>query len=283
MTQSNSRNRKAELLARLGAVLEKGQLKLEVTDYDLSFSNLPSEFDGLKMALITDLHGSEVPGLADEIRKQNPDLIILGGDFFDGIQHADVSLSLLASFPDSIPVYGISGNHEMYRKNWPELQQQTAQRVCWLENREVILNKGNSQIRLAGLSDPGNTYKKLNEEKFAEFEQRMENFPASDLFTIALIHRPQLAETVNRSDFDLILSGHTHGGQWRIFHHGLAGPGLTGRIDLFPKYDGGLYDLKNSGSKLIVSRGLGDQMWIPRINNRPELVMITLHSRQLSN
>ena len=90
-------------------------------------------------------------------------------------------------------------------------------------------------------------------------------------YTILLSHRPELIDTYKEYDFDLVLSGHAHGGQWRI-------PGLINGIyvpnqGLFPQYAGGRYDY-DTGT-LSVSRGLARESTpIPRVFNRPELVIV---------
>ena len=94
-------------------------------------------------------------------------------------------------------------------------------------------------------------------------------------FTILLSHRPELAERYQKYDFDLVLCGHAHGGQWRL-------PGVINGLDaphqgVFPQYAGGRFDFENQ--TLIVSRGLArESTLVPRIFNRPELVIVDLES-----
>ena len=91
-------------------------------------------------------------------------------------------------------------------------------------------------------------------------------------YTILLSHRPELFETYVDCDVDLILSGHAHGGQFRLpFIGGLIAPNQG----LFPKYDAGLYTDKNTN--MIVSRGLGNSIIPLRFNNCPEIVLVELN------
>ncbi len=95
-----------------------------------------------------------------------------------------------------------------------------------------------------------------------------------DLYKVLLSHRPELVEEYEKYEFDLVLSGHAHGGQWRLpgVLNGLFAPNQG----LFPAHAGGRYSLE-SGAEMIVSRGLArETTWVPRIFNRPELVMIEL-------
>lgn len=256
----------------------KRHLPLDVTVYEPAFSNLPAEFDGFKIALLTDLHGCWHPELLSELKKEKPDLIVLGGDFFDGVYPAQEAQMLLDELEKTSYIAGVSGNHEKYRNDWPMLREMTSSQVRWLEDEQIFLGRNKAKIRLLGLEDPGNLRGRELNAALARVQNTSGKIPECDLFTIALIHRPAFGELVDRPDFDLILSGHTHGGQWRVFGHGIAGPGLQDKIDLFPKYDGGLYQLHHS--RMAVSRGMGDQMWIPRIFNNPELVILKLRRKQ---
>ena len=86
-----------------------------------------------------------------------------------------------------------------------------------------------------------------------------------------LCHRPEYTADFRRSGYDLVVSGHAHGGQWRLpgVINGLYAPGQG----LLPKYAGGLYDLGKT--KLVVSRGLR-QDYLPRVFNPPEVVLVRL-------
>ena len=95
-------------------------------------------------------------------------------------------------------------------------------------------------------------------------------------YRILLAHRPEAIDEYRQMDFDLILSGHAHGGQWRIpgWINGVYAPGQG----FFPRYAGGVYPLDDL--VMIVSRGLSNNTWVPRIFNPPELVMIELTARK---
>ena len=94
----------------------------------------------------------------------------------------------------------------------------------------------------------------------------------NDCLTVLLSHRPELFDTYVQKGVNLVFSGHAHGGQIRIpFVGGLVAPGQG----LFPKYDAGVFAQGNT--TLIVSRGLGNSIIPLRINNRPEIVIVTLN------
>lgn len=255
---------------------QKRHLSLNISRQEIESDQIPAAFDGFKIAFLSDLHGTWHPQLLSALKKEKTDLVLIGGDYFDGVYPAEEGLMLLNELSKTYFVAGVSGNHELYRKDWPELEKATSEMVCWLDNRAVVLDRNGSKLRICGFSDPGDLRKEQLVDIFEEFKNQVSTIPKSGLFTIALIHRPDLSLLADRKDFNLILSGHKHGGQWRFFGIGIAGPGLQGNVDLFPKYNAGLYQLNYS--EMYVSRGLGDQMWIPRIFNNPDLVMITLRS-----
>ena len=94
-----------------------------------------------------------------------------------------------------------------------------------------------------------------------------------DAYAILLSHRPELFQTYVSTGVDLVLTGHAHGGQFRIpFIGGLIAPNQG----LFPKYTSGL--VQDKGTKMVISRGLGNSILPVRINNRPELVVVKLLS-----
>lgn len=148
-----------------------------------------------------------------------------------------------------------------------------------LEDEAVQLKHDTEEITLIGLSDPDFTIKgDIFREAPAMVRTKLSSFVDDDesSYTILLSHRPELFESYARCSIDLVLSGHAHGGQFRLpFIGGLIAPNQG----LFPKYDAGLY---TSGStNMIVSRGLGNSIIPIRFNNRPEVVVIELLSIEL--
>ena len=94
------------------------------------------------------------------------------------------------------------------------------------------------------------------------------------LYSVLLIHRPELLETYARAGMNLVFSGHAHGGQVRIpFVGGVIAPNQG----FFPQYDGGLYTMGDT--QLVLSRGLGNSLCPLRVNNRPEIVLAELHGK----
>ncbi|MEA4849164.1 MAG: hypothetical protein VB106_18170 [Clostridiaceae bacterium] len=141
-----------------------------------------------------------------------------------------------------------------------------------LRNESTAIEYGGNFIRLLGLDDPDFITKGNATEHASMLNITLKSILSKDNeYTILLSHRPELFDLYAANGIDLVLSGHAHGGQVRLpFVGGLVAPNQG----LFPKYYEGVYE--NGQMKMVVSRGLGNSIAPVRINNRPELVVITL-------
>ena len=259
--------------------------KLSISRYTIENRNIPALFDGYKIAVLSDLHAVQVQGLLEAIRQEKPDAVFCAGDLFDGVQPYEPVLNLLLELKETAPIYLVSGNHEKYRMDWEDVKERVKEKgIHILENEQTALRKGNEVIWLSGIDDPGHIVRnqqgrriQIDSKKRKEkLRESIDSIPVQKEFQMVLLHRASFFEDVNRSDFDVLFSGHLHGGQWRLFGIPVAGPGNEHRIDFFCKYSAGCYQKGNT--TMIVSRGLGDQMILPRFYNRPDLVIVKLKS-----
>lgn len=250
---------------------------LQVTDYTLRFENLPSSFDGLRIAQISDLHGCTVDDLIESVQSFSPDLIFCTGDVFDGVQHADVTMDILEHCQNIAPVYFVSGNHEYYSGHWKDRFEEL-ERLGFhmMDNRVETISRNGQTIEIAGLRDPDLNWTWSASRRLKVLKEDLKTLPEKQNFRLMLFHRADLFEELSPANPDAVFSGHLHGGHWRLFNHGVIAPSDGDHSQLFPKYDAGVFE--HDGMKLIVSRGLGDQMSVPRLFNRPELVLVTLHT-----
>ena len=132
------------------------------------------------------------------------------------------------------------------------------------------LTKGSETIQIAGLDDPDFTERDTYIQD-SMVQTKISNLSLSDEYCILLSHRPELFEEYVSEEVDLVLSGHAHGGQFRVpFIGGIIAPNQG----LFPKYDAGKYSKNHT--TMIVSRGIGNSIIPVRINNRPEIVIVEL-------
>ncbi len=251
--------------------------RLQITRYEVKTKNLPSAFEGLKIVQLSDTHGKKVKGLIEAVQEAKPDLILLTGDIYDGIQGEKESDQLIKQLLPIAPVYMVSGNHEYYLKDYPSKKNWIKEQgIHLLENEAAVFEKDGQSIEIAGVDDPDLEHAWKAARREEQLIQNLNRLPAKTGYRILLSHRADLAELTAKTNPDLILSGHLHGGHWRFFNHGFLQPNNGDGLCLFPRYDGGCYEVNYS--ILIVSRGLGDQMAVPRLFNRPELVETTLHA-----
>ena len=242
---------------------------IEVTEYTVSDSAVPPAFDGFKIVQISDYHGADfADGLAEKVRAQEPDIIAITGDIITEEWQLPEVEALLKALDGIAPIYFVSGNHEFASGGLEELCVLLERYgVSYLKNEYVILERGGEGIVLAGVEDPNSWAGIAGPDELAAELRSV--YPTE--YTVLLGHRNSWAEEYPDLPVDLILCGHAHGGLIRL-------PGIGGLIStdrtLFPDYDGGLYDC--GGYMLVVSRGLGNSVSVPRVLNRPELVCITL-------
>lgn len=236
---------------------------------------LPETFEGFKIAHVSDLHnavfGRKNERLLSLIRAAEPDIIAITGDLIDS-RHTDIdsALAFVEAAAEIAPVYYVTGNHES-RLDFDEIEPRLiAAGARVLRNEAEDIGHGGERIRLAGIDDPSfiRTGGTAEERAAAELEQLGDG---DGTFTVLLAHRPELVEVYAEYGADLVLSGHAHGGQVRLpLLGGLYAPGQG----LLPEYDSGLYSLGET--QMVVSRGLGNSVAPLRVNNRPELVIVTL-------
>ena len=253
--------------------------KLTVKCYTVQTEKLNGN---IRIAFVADLHscsyGEKMELLTDEIDKQKPDVVLLGGDIFDNRLPNDNSELFLEEISNRYPCYYVTGNHE-YWSGEENFNRQMAilkkYGVTRLSGETAEFSADGETINLCGVDDPcAGSYVSGTVKSFEEQIKDVNRAAENGKFTLLISHRPEMMPLYSQYDFDLVLSGHNHGGQWRI-------PGLVNGVyapmgqGFFPKYTGGEYD--ENGTKMIISRGLAKETtWVPRIYNRPELVIVDL-------
>ena len=234
--------------------------------------------ENLRIVFLSDLHGRQYGAdnslLIDEVWSLEPDIILLGGDMINR-DDADIEpvLNFCGRLTQIAPVYGVLGNHEserIYGRGDSELVARFEERgVVILRNemRDITLN--NNVIQLIGAEgteygfDEYGGRKALDEMEFRK-----------DRYRILIDHYPILfARKLASYSFNLGLAGHVHGG---IVHLPGVGGLYSKEEGFFPKYCQGEYPMRG-GARLIISGGLGDSGWFPRIYNVPELVVIDVN------
>ena len=256
-----------------------GNTALMVNSITVSGNQIPSEFSGFRIAQISDLHNAEFgegnSHLLNSLSESKPDMIAITGDLVDAqYTNIDVALSFAEKAVQIAPVYYVTGNHEASLSQYSELKTGLeATGVIVLEDNAIQLEHNGGIVTLMGLSDPDFTIKSnIFDEVPAMISTKLNDLMEDKVgYTILLSHRPELFDTYVSCGVDLVLSGHAHGGQFRL---PLIGGLVAPNQGFFPKYDAGLYT--NGGTNMVVSRGLGNSIIPLRFNNRPEIVLVEL-------
>lgn len=268
------------------------------TKHRLAFEFLPKEFDGFTIVHLSDLHnklfGENQRHLVDAVQKAKPDIIVITGDIVDELfTSEEPALVLVRQLRDVAPIYYVSGNHEWESGQYEPLRDQLiALGVHVLDNRSETIERGDRLIAIAGIDDPAryqneivpnngllDTLRQYTGHK-AHAMQRVIHRELDAVrqgideraFKILLVHRPEWLPEYMDYHFNLIFSGHAHGGQWNL---PFIGPVLAPGQGMFPRLVSGIH--KRHGTTMIVSRGLGNSGFaFQRLFNRPEVVVVTL-------
>ena len=263
--------------ARVGYAYHVEPTWLEVNRHDLPVRDLPAAFAGLRVAHLTDLHlGRHIPpgyleAALDAAVGERPDLIALTGDFVHkGYRHVPAVARLCRRLSAPLGVYAVLGNHDFSVRNALGVRRHQglhravadalgAAGVRVLRNEAVRLDRGGAGLILAGVDDLWSR----EADPDAALGGACPETPR-----VVLAHNPQAVHGFGPHRFDLVLSGHTHGGQ-------VNWPGL-GRVTLGRKarrWAAGLY--AHGGGHLYVNKGVGFG-WRFRFGVRPEVAVFTL-------
>ena len=251
---------------------KKGTLKtfMQTTHYYLQSDKLEKP---LRIAVAADLHGERFDRLILRIRAEQPDMILIPGDLMDDHDLANADASGFAFLRECVaiaPTFYSLGNHEIacYHKGKPwthptptfpganavERIRQTG--AVFLDN-DCTLHEG---MTVCGLTSG------LNGKKNEPDRKALKRFANAKGFRILLCHHPEyFVPYIQKTDIDLTVCGHAHGGQWRAFGLAAYAPGQG----IFPKYTSGVID-----GRCVISRGLGNHTVYPRFFNPRELVIV---------
>lgn len=261
------------------------------TEYIIESDRLPAGFSGLKIVMLSDLHGNsyklDLDEMINTINSIKPDCIVCAGDMITG--KPDTNYFNMVDFFEKLckgnTVFYANGNHEyrmkLFTDTYGDMYYMYRDKIAKagvnvLENETVILEKEDVSFSLTGLEIDSIFYSKRHRVTMGSgylYKELGDRIHAD--YSIMLAHNPKYFQQYAEWGADLVLSGHIHGGIIRF-------PGLGGLIStdftLFPKYDSGLYN--EYGSNMILSRGLGSHTVNIRINNQPELITVKILAKQ---
>lgn len=235
--------------------------RLRLTEINLSFANLPVEADGLLIAHISDLHMNRVGPRERRIlrilEENPPDIVAITGDQISNIDHKDACLELLGDLHARLGIWAVQGNWEHYTGWIGEGSREDLKAV----NVTLLINEAEelkeTGIWIAGTDDPS-----------LEKDSLTQTLEGTKGFVVLLAHSPAIMKRVSGA-VDLVLAGHTHGGQVRL---PLIGAPWGTRIG--GGYDYGLYE--ENETVMYVTRGVGMAHLPIRFLCPPEMVYITL-------
>lgn len=237
----------------------------------------------IKLAFLSDLHENPIDKIVAIVAEEKPDYILLGGDILTDLTRFEEAVNnegkkLLAEMGKLGKVYYSGGNHELRfdlnqeAVNNPDCmtlyESQAAlnffkdNNIHYLRNQFLEVENG---IYIGGVKSYFANRDRIFDYDFAKEFARIKGYK------ILLSHHPELYDTVYKNlDVDLVLCGHAHGGQWRFFGRGVFAP----QQGVFPKYTSGVV-----GKKMVVSKGMGNQVKVPRIFNPKEVVIININAK----
>mgnify|MGYP000742307470 CR=1 FL=1 len=257
-----------------GIGLFQARRKASIITQNIAIEKLPSEFEGLTIAQISDLHvGPTIKAdyartVVDQVNALQPDLIFFTGDMVDGsVDRLSEDVEPLRYLKSKYGTYFVTGNHEYYSgaEQWVDKVHELG--MIHLENEHRILKKGKASLAIAGVTDlmAHHTIKSHKTDP----HKAMRGIP-DDMPSIMLAHQPGTVELTQGLSIDLLVSGHTHGGQFMPFNLAVAKA---------HKYYAGLY---NHGTmQVYVNRGTG--YWGPplRLGIPSEITLFKLSSVEI--
>ena len=254
---------------------------VETEHFYRTSEELPESFNGYKIAHISDYHNRKSSiidnAVFESLYEEKPDVIFLTGDLIDSRKtDIPVSIAFVEKLVKIAPVYYVTGNHECNvsiddQKAFDNMISDIeALGVTVLRNEGAkIYNKDGDSFNLYGIDNPF-FYCSSMLEITQTTNELCSELEIEDGFNVLLAHHPEQMDVYTLYGFDLVFSGHAHGGQVRLFGQGLVAPNQG----LFPRYTSGLY--ANGETILVVSRGVGNSIAPVRVFNKPHLIITEL-------
>lgn len=259
--------------------------RYQVVHYQIEAAAFTEDTPEMKIVFLSDLHnreyGEKNAKLVEDIRRENPDLILCTGDMLVGREGASFenAASFMKQLPEIAPVYYASGNHEQRMKEEPDKygevyleykKELVDAGVRYLENEHAQIDWNGRTVVLHGLEIPAECYGKIHRHILEEEEitERL-GAPEKDAYNVLLAHNPEFAGEYKEWGADLVLSGHLHGGIVRL---PVVGGVVSPRFCFFPKYSGDCY--KEGEKTVVVSKGLGTHTVNIRLWNPAELIVL---------
>lgn len=235
------------------------------TEYDVYDNNIPKEFDGFEIVFVSDIHHGpffsyeRVENLRDKINAIEADLVLLGGDYVHrGPAYVAPMFEAFTGITGKYGVYGVLGNHDHWDGEQATRDGFAKAGILDIDNKRAGIRIGDSIINISGVGD---------------FDMDTQEFNIDEnIYNILVSHNPDYAAEISEEKPDLMLCGHTHGGQVTFF--GLWAPLIPSKYGNKLRYG----EIDFNDIKMIVTSGVGTITPPVRFFARPEIVIVTLHS-----
>ena len=241
-----------------------------VKEYKVQNKKIENEYNGLKIAHLSDIHygnrditKKKLEKIVNDVNKLKPDIIVITGDLVDhSISDEEYKelVEVLKKLNAKLEKYIIDGNHDYAYKKWSKLVEEAGLKNL-NDTYDILYDDSYSSIFVAGISNNTYSNKKIKEKTQGIFNY-IESEEYDSNFNILLMHEPDYIEKIDYTKFDLVLAGHSHNGQVRVPFIGAIILPKNAR-----KYYGEYYELENT--KLYISSGIGTSMLPIRLFNRP--------------
>ena len=263
-----------------------GNKSFEISKHIIEDKNLPEKFDNFKIIHLSDFHSNYdiKDKIIQQINKEEPNIVVMTGDMinkYDKKSDFNIFLDLAQNIASRYKTYFICGNHEN-RLDKEDLNyiylKLKKYNICILNNDNKKIYIDNQYINIYGINLSNEFYIINNAKKIDMLNNKIEESLTNlneDQYNIILIHNPLFFNEYVKYNANIIFSGHVHGGMIRL---PLVGALLSPERKFFPKYNSGIYEIKNKF--MIVSRGLGHSRPGIRLKNKPELVSITFRGKE---
>lgn len=243
------------------------RLAVAIRRHKVPVAGLPAAFDGFTILHLSDLHEKEFGAGNSELLSlldtEKFDMVALTGDLVLGYRPIlNAALHLVEGLRGR-PIFSVCGNHEWELGQGEEMNRRLREAGAQvLSNGCVPLRSGSSRLWVAGVDDPVTGRARLRQALSGV---------TGDAPRLLLAHSPHIYDEAVQEQIDVVLTGHTHGGQIRL---PLLGAAYVPDMGLFPRYDYGAY--RTGKTTMVVNAGLGESLLPLRFNMRPEIVLVTL-------
>lgn len=240
---------------------------IETKEIDVESNQIPGEFDGKRIVFISDVHFGSWPffdqkrteNLVNQVNALHPGMILLGGDYVsDDPQYINPCFAVLSKLDAPLGVYGVLGNNDPQNES---LEAMKNANITYIGNNGFWIKNGSAKIRVGGVGDMLTD----TQNQGAAIGNAGEND-----FVMLISHNPDFFPLLEKSKADIMLSGHTHGGQITFF--GLFAPTVHSKYG--NKYRTGV--IKDNSSTLVVSNGIGTIILPMRFFARPQIIVLDL-------